>query len=282
MTLSEAYREGLRLSQQAQIDNAAFDNISIFEHCFNLNRQDVSLYRENIAPAEKLEKFFSCINERKGGKPLQYILGSWDFMGRKFMVGEGVLIPRDDTEVLVNKALDLLKNKKDAKILDLCSGSGAVAILLADNLKNAKITAIEISDKAIEYLRENIKLNNATNVSVKKLDILNDDIPFSEQEFDLIVSNPPYIKSSEIKTLQKEVQFEPKLALDGGDDGLAFYKTIAQRWKKFLKCDGSLCVEIGMGQDKEVLGIFERAGFLNIEILRDINGINRVVYANVG
>ncbi|MDQ5983196.1 MAG: Release factor glutamine methyltransferase [Eubacteriales bacterium SKADARSKE-1] len=280
MTLSEVYREGLKVLQQANIENAAFDNMSIFEHCFDLKRQDVSLYRENIAPAEKLEKFLLFINERKNGKPLQYILGHWDFMGRKFLVGQGVLIPRDDTEVLVNKALDLVKNKKNAKILDLCSGSGAVAILLADILKTSEVTAVEVSDNAIEYLKENIKLNNATNVLVKKLDILNGDIPFLEKEFDLIVSNPPYIKSSEIKTLQKEVQFEPKLALDGGEDGLIFYKSIARRWKRFLTNDGSLCVEIGIGQDKEVASIFKNAGFLNVKTLRDINGISRVVCAD--
>lgn len=279
MTLSEAYKEGLKILTKAKIDSAAFDNMSIFEYCFNLKRHDLSLYRENAAKGKPLEKFFSCIEERKQGKPLQYILGFWTFMGRKFIVGEGVLIPRDDTEVLVNKALDLVKNRKNPQVLDLCSGSGAVAILLADNLKTAKIIAVEKSDEAIKYLKENIKINKVTNVTIKKLDILQDDIPFKER-FDLIVSNPPYIKSSEIKTLQKEVQFEPRLALDGGEDGLVFYRAIASIWKKCLKNSGSICVEIGMGQESEVSRIFEKEDFLNIKTLKDINGIDRVVYAD--
>lgn len=280
MTLSDVYKKGLEILQKSGIENAAFDNMSIFEYCFNLKRQDVSIYRDKAAKKSLLEKFFLCIDQRSKGKPLQYILGNWSFMGLNFLVGEGVLIPRDDTEVLVNKALELVKDRKNPKILDLCSGSGAIAVSLANHIKTAKVTAVEISDEAIKYLKKNIELNKTTNVTIEKLDVLNgDDIPFCQNEFDLIVSNPPYIKSNELKDLQKEVQFEPKLALDGGEDGLVFYRAILSIWKQFLKNNGFICVEIGIGQEKEVFKMFEESGFFNIEVLKDINGINRVVSA---
>ena len=216
-------------------------------------------------PKEKREQ---AVKRRLSGEPLQYILGEWEFYGLPFLVGEGVLIPRPDTETLIDAVLPLIN--KDSAVLDLCSGSGAVAVTLK-KLKGASVTALEKSPDAVKYLIKNARLNK-TDIKIIEGDIFDFSPP---QKYDLIVSNPPYIKTEDIKTLQIEVQKEPLMALDGGTDGLMFYRKIAQ-FVPCLKKDGAMAVEIGYDMAKEVAGIFEKAG-LRCKILKDLPGNDRVV-----
>ena len=281
MKLNDVYFLGKEILKKAGIENFDFDTRCIFEHCFGIKRQDLSLFRDNDALPEKEKNFFDCISKRKNHYPLQYILGYWYFMGRKFKIKEGVLIPRDDTEVLVNTAISLLKNKENIKILDLCSGSGIIAITLSRFFEKAKIIAVDISDDALNILKENITLNDASNIMIKKANVLDKSLSEHFENIDLIVSNPPYIKSCDLKGLQKEVQFEPSLALDGGIYGLDFYNSIVENFKKSLKKDAQICFEVGFNQADLVKEIFEVNGFSDIKFVKDINDIDRVVFATL-
>lgn len=294
MTFEEVYIKGKKKLASANIPDYVFDTMCIFEHVFNIKRQDLILYKNDCVPENKSDLFFKMVNERENHRPLQYILGICSFMGNTFKVGEGVLIPRDDTEVLVNVATQKLKNYiKDQSvnsplILDLCSGSGIIAISLAKLFPGATVFAVEFSDVALAFLKDNIKLNNVKNVVPIKFDVLKSDLMdlmseiknfngVAKPKFDLIVSNPPYIKSSSISSLQLEVQKEPQMALDGGIDGLDFYKTILNNWSSLLKNNTSLCVEIGYDQKNSVKNLFENKNFKNIEAFKDINNLDRVV-----
>lgn len=207
--------------------------------------------------------------------PLQYILGSWSFMGIELKVGEGVLIPRDDTEVLVDLCLGYLKDVESPKVVDLCAGSGAIGIAL-NRLANASVTAVELSDRAYYFLLQNIK---NTDITPLKGDVTECYNPFEEEYFDLIVSNPPYIKTDELKTLQPEVGFEPETALDGGADGLDFYREITRLWTPLLKKGGAMAFELGEGQAEPVAAMLERHGYSDIKTALDLGGTKRAIIA---
>lgn len=279
MTLNEVYLQGKKILSEAYCDAPAFDAMRIFEMCFGLSRQDVILTRNAFADEVKAAKFFELIRQRATGRPLQYMLGRWNFMGNEFKVREGVLVPRDDTEVVVKAALDCIKNINAPRVLDLCTGPGTIAITLAKQRPDATIVAVELSDVALHYLKENIALNEVKNVIPVQFDVLLGADSFEYDDFDIIVSNPPYIPTSDLKGLQLEVQNEPQMALDGGTDGLIFYQAIAQSWTKCLKKGVHLCVEVGQGQANDVKSIFEEAGLVDITIKRDLNSIDRVVQA---
>ena len=223
-------------------------------------------------------KLINCINKIKGGYPLQYITNQQYFMGLSFYVDENVLIPQPDTEVLVLKTVDIcksLKNSKKLKILDLCTGSGAIAISLAKILQEekvqAEIFASDISLKALEVAKKNNEKNN-TNVQF----ILSDLFHNIDEKFDIIVSNPPYIKTKVINTLSKQVQNEPKLALDGGEDGLDIYRKIINQALAYL--NGYLCLEIGFDQKNEVTSLIkENKNYEKIESIKDFSGNDRCI-----
>lgn len=279
MTLTQVYLQGNRLLTRAKVDSPAFDAMCIFKFCLGFDRQGLILHGNDIADEKKSARFFELIYQRAKGRPLQYILGSWEFMGIEFKVGEGVLIPRGDTEVLVSEVLALTKDIKKPKILDLCAGPGTIAITLAKFRVDASVFAVELSEVALRYLQKNINLNAVENITPLRFDVLFDADKFNFNEFDIIVSNPPYIATSELKSLKKEVLNEPQMALDGGSDGLMFYRAIAENWVKFLRRGGYLCVEVGIGQALAVADIFKAAGLDNIEVIRDLSGIDRVVIA---
>ena len=279
MTLNEVYLKGKRILENAKIESFTFDTMKIFEFCFNFDRQDIILCRNAVADSKKVLNFFELINQRANGRPLQYILGYWDFMDSTFKVGEGVLIPRDDTEVLVNEVFAQISTIKEPQILDLCAGPGTISISLAKKRPDAKIAAAELSDAAIKYLKMNINLIEVKNVSTIKLDVLSDTNKLNFEKFDVIVSNPPYIPTGDLNSLQKEVLYEPKMALDGGNDGLKFYRAIAKNWTRFLKKSSCICVEIGIGQSNDVTSIFKCANFKNVKVIKDLNGIDRVITA---
>ena len=211
---------------------------------------------------------------RAAGYPLQYILGEWEFFGRKFYVGEGVLVPRQDTEILVEVCLEYLKTHECESVADLCSGSGCIAVTLAKEADIKQVVAIEKSQKATEYLNRNIKHNRA-NVSVVCDDVLSPTKLL--HELDLLVSNPPYLTQMDMELLQKEVRFEPKIALYGGEDGSAFYYGIVQNYKECINKGGMIAFEIGQGQHNIVKNILSENGFKDICLYKDLCGIIRVV-----
>lgn len=222
------------------------------------------------------------IQKIKDGFPLQYITHNQEFMGINFEVNQNVLIPQPDTEILVentirlvlgNKSLENQENsKKTTQILDLCTGSGAIAISLKKYLPDVKIFASDISEKALEVARKNAK-NNNVEIEFIKSDMFEN----IHEKFDIIVSNPPYIKSEEIEKLSKEVQNEPKVALDGGKDGLKFYKIISREIKNYLKENGTLLMEIGYDEANEVMKLFE-----NSTCIKDYANNDRVIVWNRG
>lgn len=224
--------------------------------------------------AENREQAIELCEKRISGEPLQYLLGEWEFYGLPFYVGEGVLIPRADTETLVDAALEIIGDKP-LRVADLCSGSGAVAIAVAKN-SSARVTALEKSEKAFGYLERNV-IRNGADVQCIAGDLFED----LEESFDLILSNPPYIASSVVDTLSKEVKKEPRMALDGGTDGLDFYKRLTSYWKTRINAGGSLAVEIGYDQAESVVALFEQNGFEQIRVIKDLSGNNRVIVGTV-
>ncbi len=277
MTIGEIYHLGKSRLAQAGNESPAFDAACLMKLIFELDRQRLLLRSGEPAGDEKKEEYFQKIEERASGRPLQYIVGKWPFLDLELAVGEGVLIPREETELLVHTAAELLKKHPSPRIIDLCSGTGAVALGLASLLPDSKITAAELYEQACAFLARNCEETGYGNVAFLRLDILD---PKSAERFsglDGIVSNPPYVKEDELAGLQIEVKREPQTALAGGADGLDFYRAIARLWIPRLKPGGIAAVEIGEGQAEDVRVLFEQAGLSEIKIYRDFNGIERVV-----
>lgn len=265
---------------RAGVENPDGDAGEILCAVLECTRTELILREENV-PDQLCEKAIAMAHRRAGGEPIQYILGSWSFMGRDYKVGEGVLIPRDDTEVVVTQALHLSESIPDPMIVDLCTGSGIIAITLAKELPNATVYAVEKSDAAFSYLTKNIALNQAR-VHAIHADLQDCVSGFEDDSLDMIVSNPPYIRSAEIADLQREVQFEPRLALDGGEDGYDFYKMILSPWTPKLKEGGSVAFEIGEGQYDTIAGMLKNMGYTDINGTPDIQNITRVITAIKG
>lgn len=275
MTVNEIYQSGLKLLENNNIENSKFEAQSLLQKAFSLDRVGFIIHKTDKADENCSHNFLNFIEKRISGEPLQYILGEWSFMGLDFKVGRGVLIPRDDTEVVVNLCIDFLENRTDKKTVDLCSGSGAIAVAL-DKISGAKVTAVEIDETAFSYLETNVKENNSSVMPVMA-DALKICDTFADGELDLIVSNPPYIKSTDIETLQKEVQLEPRLALDGGEDGCDFYREIVNRWSRKLKKGGALAFELGEGQADAVKALMTEQGFSDFRISLDFGGVQRAI-----
>ena len=271
--LKDLYLKLRGILSEAEIEAPGLEARLLIEGVTGMNRASQIANSNSEISGEIQEKLISMAQKRAEHLPLQYILGKWSFMGFEFKVGEGVLIPRDDTEVLVGLCLDYLKASEGKTALDLCAGSGAVSVAL-DKLANADVTAVELSDKAYNFLLENIK---GTNIKPHKGDIFECYRDFEAKSFDLIASNPPYIKTDEIETLQTEVGYEPKTALDGGADGLDFYRAIARRWTPLLKSGGAMAFELGEGQAEYVGGLMADHGYINIKTAKDLGGTDRAI-----
>ena len=271
--LKDLYLKLRGILSEAEIEAPELEARLLIEGVTGMNRASQIANSNSEISGEIQEKLISMAQKRAEHLPLQYILGKWSFMGFEFKVGEGVLIPRDDTEVLVGLCLDYLKASEGKTALDLCAGSGAVSVAL-DKLANADVTAVELSDKAYNFLLENIK---GTNIKPHKGDIFECYRDFEAKSFDLIASNPPYIKTDEIEALQTEVGYEPKTALDGGADGLDFYRAIARRWTPLLKSGGAMAFELGEGQAEYVGGLMADHGYINIKTAKDLGGTDRAI-----
>ena len=253
-----------------------FEIAQLFYHATKTRVHELAHVGENIVAEQAASRFKALCEQRRAGVPLQYLLGEWEFYGLPLRVGRGVLIPRADTETLVDAALELANTTSGyPKILDLCSGTGCVAIALSHMIPTAQVTALENSPHALEYLHENVR-QNAVKVTVVEADIA----AYSHPEpLDLIVCNPPYIPSDVIQGLAMELRYEPRRALDGGADGLDFYRIITKLYRNQLAPKGWLCFEIGEGQAPQVKRILEEHGYRSACTRSDLAGITRVVYA---
>lgn len=276
MTVSEAYRKTKDILTEAGFEAPAFEALCLTEKVFGFNRLAlITKGEETVASEEKLAVLAELTEKRLNHEPLQYLLGKWSFMGIDLLVGEGVLVPRDDTEVVTSLCIDYLSCKESPNVIDLCAGSGAISLAL-EKYANCKVTAVELSDKAFSYLTQNIKLNNSA-VNALNGDIFECHKDIADNSLDLIVSNPPYIKTADIASLQKEVQHEPAMALDGGENGLDFYRRIVPLWKSKIKAGGALAFELGEGQYDEVSRILADNGFGGITESIDFGGIQRAI-----
>lgn len=256
-------------------DTYSFEAFELLEYAVGVKKFDYPLYADKTVSEDEIKKVQELLERRLGGEPLQYILGKWEFYGLPFKVGEGVLIPRADTETIADKAIELTE-KYGYKIgADLCSGSGALGIALEKNSNIERVYAVELSDKAFPYLRENIELNKAERVIPVNEDIFTWEYP---QNLDIIVSNPPYIPTLDIENLEVEVKKEPVMALDGGEDGLYFYREISKRFYNCLKSGGALVFEIGINQCADVMNIMKEIGYTDVNYSEDLCGIPRCVW----
>ncbi|MBR1761808.1 MAG: peptide chain release factor N(5)-glutamine methyltransferase [Eubacterium sp.] len=245
------------------IDEADFKSLCLVCYVAKIKNSEFYLNQSREIDANALE---SLLLRLENGEPLQYIIGKWDFYESEFYVGKGVLIPRPETEELVELAVSYAKKINEPVIYDLCSGSGCIGISIAKKITDSKVFCIEKSEEAFEYLKKNA--NGVKNVTTILADINDDiDLPMA----DIIVSNPPYIKSKDIKGLQRELSFEPELALDGGSDGLDFYRIISEKYTSKLKNDGVFLFEIGNEQGEDIKKLFK-----NADILKDIYGNDRI------
>lgn len=254
-------------------DSANFEAAEILIFATGISRADLLFSGKEQISRGQLIRIKRLIKKRKKGIPLQYIIGEWEFYSLPFKVGKGVLIPRADTEILVDNALDYLsKTEQPQVVFDLCSGSGAIGIAIAHNRPLDKITLVEKSAKAFKYLKYNNRVN-----STGCEEIFADALSWCPKEkCDLLVCNPPYIRTKVISALSKEVKREPKMALDGGRDGLYFYRQITARAKELIKHGGRIMFEIGFDEADEVSEILKQTGFTNIEIFKDYGGNDRV------
>lgn len=256
------------------VETPDFEAQQIVRQVFDASYSDILAGKKRPASPEQMEQLRQMVSRRRAHYPLQYLLGEWDFFGRSFLIGEGVLIPRADTEVLVEEALRFLEPFSKPRILDLCSGSGCIGLTIALERKDAQVTAVEKSPKAFAYLLKN---NERLKAGVQCIlgDALEPDIV--DENFDLIVSNPPYLTGGEMEELQTEVTFEPSEALYGQEDGLYFYRELTRIYVPKLRPGGMLAYEIGQGQQDAVCDMMTAASLKFICQTRDYNGIIRCI-----
>lgn len=284
-SIEQLINDGIKLLKQRDFNNPSLDIQLILMYLLNKDKIYLYTHNDELVNEEIIKKYYEMLEKRNTGYPLQYMLNCQEFMGLELYVEEGVLVPRADTETLVEKIIniaksDRFKDRKNINILDIGTGSGAIAVSLAHYIKNSQVTAVDISDTSIKVANVNKEKFALENLQVVKADLF-DNLNFLSSHFDIIVSNPPYIESKEIDKLQIEVaRYEPRLALDGGDSGLLYYKKIKEIVEDLICEDGILSVEIGHNQAESVLTLFkEIKSVKNIELDKDLYGNNRVVTA---
>lgn len=271
MTYRELCTYATERMTQAQIENASVDAWLLLEAICDINRSFFLVHGTEAVPEEQESAYLELLEKRCGHIPLQYLIGEQEFMGLPFTVTPDVLIPRQDTEVLVEEALKFLKPGQ--RVLDMCTGSGCIAISLKSFVPQADVTAVDVSERALLVAEENSRRNQLP------VNFVHSDL-FSAitDKYDMIVSNPPYIPSAVILTLMPEVQdHEPMLALDGMEDGLYFYDKITEESVDFLKEGGMLLYEIGHDQGEAVSEMMRKAGYQDVRVVKDLAGLDRVV-----
>lgn len=275
MTIADWLRAAQERLEHTHCPDPAIDARWIAEDVLHMNRSELHFEALNALSREQLDVLNADLERRAQGEPVQYILNRADFMGLKFYVDERVLIPRQDTESLVEAVIIDLQSRKKPRMLDLCCGSGAIGLSVKSLLSHVDVTLSDISTGALEVARKNAHALGA-DVTVRHGDLFN---AVGRDQFDLIASNPPYIPSGELAGLQREVQYEPAIALDGGSDGLNIYRRIASEAGAHLKSGGSIYLEVGAGEAHDVLSLMtahieaEASG-----ILKDLTGVERIVW----
>ena len=276
LLISDVIGMGEKQLSDAGIESAKTEAREIYCHLKKIDKMQFFQRWSKVADDGEMESYFSVVERRCKREPLQHIFGEVEFMGFKFAVGKNVLIPRMDTEAVVIQAMNHVRNK--GKILDLCCGSGIIGISIAKLCekegKKIKLTSVDISEAAIKLTEKNADINKV------KVDILRSDLFENKKikEYNMIVANPPYIPSDDIKNLDIEVrEHDPLTALDGGEDGLSFYRKIVEESPKHLKKDGYVVFEIGYNQGVQVAELLKSRGFTDIEITQDLAGRDRVV-----
>jgi protein-(glutamine-N5) methyltransferase, release factor-specific len=257
MTISDAIKKGMIELKNYNIEEPKLKSRLLMQYVLNETRQYVIVNDMENLEKNREKQYFEGIKILKKGIPIEHITHQKEFMKLNFFVDKNVLIPRQDTEILVEEVIKIAKRISAKKILDLCTGSGAIAVSLAKYLPHTEITAIDISNDALKIAKKNAVSNNVEN----QITFISSDMftNLNEEKFDIIVSNPPYIKTNVIKKLDIQVKNEPYIALDGGEDGLDFYKKIINESYQYLKCNGYLCLEIGFDQKFDVIELIENA-----------------------
>lgn len=277
MTIRELCNKGKDILCDAGIEDYEFDAVQLIMSSLEMNYTEYFLSENKIADAAKENRYLRNIIRRAEGEPLQYILGKWDFYKYEFNVGPGVLIPRPETEELVDLCIKKIKEKKYKVIYDLCAGSGCIGLSVAKEFPEVKVYLFELYEDAAKYLKKNInklELNNAEYINKDIIKGFCENLP----EPDMIISNPPYINTNEISSLQSEVQKEPVTALDGGSDGLVFYRAIKTGWLPFLQDGGSIAVECGEGQTESICDLFNE--IVTCQTIKDMYGVDRFVFGS--
>ncbi len=275
MTVNELLRSSAeKLSEK---ENGYAEAKIIIKKALSYSETDFILNRNTLLTESETVRVYRMIEKRLSGTPVQYIIGEWDFYGLTLTVNENVLIPRPETEILCEYVIDYLKDKKSPIVADLCAGSGCIGITIKKHIADARVVMVEKSVGAAEVCRRNILSvlgENSAELVVGDVFLVDDmaDLPC----FDMIVSNPPYIKSSEIPHLQSEVLLEPKMALDGGDDGLDFYRLLVEKWTEHLAADGVFAFECGEEQGEHIRSILEKKNF-EVDFIKDYNNVDRFV-----
>ena len=275
MNIKEALEYGINLLKENKQENPILKAKILLANILNKDKNYLLINEAELLDENVVKKYIEDLRKICSGIPLQYITKSQEFFGLNFYVDENVLIPQPDTEILVEEVIKICKDKnKKLKILDLCTGSGSIGISIAKNINNCEVTLSDISIKALDVAKKNCSNLGKEEIKIIESDLFNN----IKETFDIIVSNPPYIKKDVIKTLSKEVQNEPHLALDGGEDGLEIYKRIIKEAYKFLNKDGYLCLEIGYDQKEDVIRLLEKENnYKDIYSKKDLSGNDRII-----
>ena len=279
-TYRELYEEGRRILEQAGLPDAALDARFLLEEVCGTNLQTLLVFPEKKVTEEEVNQYRAFIQRRKDREPTAMILGEWDFMGLTFRLNKSTLIPEQDTEVLVETALEELKRRglgeAPLRILDLCTGSGCILLSLLHKLRNAGGLGTDLSEEALEAARENaVRLGLQERAAFRQGDLWE---PVGDERFDLIVSNPPYVPTEVIPTLEPEVRCgEPYAALDGGEDGLVFYRRIMREAAGHLKPSGIIIVESGFDEAPQIAALMQEQKLRGIRTVKDYGGLDRVV-----
>ena len=281
MTIKEALEKGTIMLRGENLDSPKLKARLLLQDALNKPRQYLIVHDIEKIPESTINKYFENILKVKAGTPIEHITHIKEFMKMNFYVDENVLIPRQDTETLVEEVINIAKKNHSKKILDLCTGSGAIAVSIAKYVPETEIIAIDISPKALAVAKKNATINNVEEqITFIKSDLFEQ---IENKKFDIIVSNPPYIKKCDIKKLDKEVQKEPIIALDGGVDGLDFYKKIVKNSYLYLKYGGYLALEIGFDEKEEVEKLIEKEKqYINTYAKKDLYGNDRIIITKVG
>lgn len=271
MNIEEVLQKATIKLKDNNIEEARSKARRLLAFTLEMSKEQIIIHNKEELTIEQENSYNEYVARIIIGEPIQYIIGKQEFMGIDFKVNPSVLIPQPDTEILVERTIEILKHLKEPKVLDLCTGSGAIAVSIAKYVPNSIVFASDISKQALEIARQNDNENKVNFVHSNLFENI-------DGEFNVIVSNPPYIKTSEIQRLSKEVQNEPLLALDGGQDGLLFYREIIKQAHKYLAEQGYLCIEIGEDQKEQVITLINNCSYYkNIQAFKDLSGHDRVI-----